>query len=46
MEESIFEAKNLTKKYKGTMALDNVNLTLRRGEIYGFIGETVPEKPQ
>lgn len=39
MEESIFEAKNLTKKYKGTMALDNVNLTLRRGEIYGFIGE-------
>jgi len=39
MEESIFEAKNLTKKYKGTMALDYVNLTLRRGEIYGFIGE-------
>lgn len=39
MEESIFEAKNLSKKYKGTMALDYVNLTLRRGEIYGFIGE-------
>lgn len=39
MEESIFEAKNLAKKYKGTMALDYVNLTLRRGEIYGFIGE-------
>ena len=39
MEEFIFEAKNLTKKYKGTMALDHVNLTLRRGEIYGFIGE-------
>ncbi|MBC3886774.1 ATP-binding cassette domain-containing protein [Acetobacterium paludosum] len=39
MEESIFEAKNLTKKYRGTMALDCVNLTLRRGEIYGFIGE-------
>lgn len=39
MEESIFEAKSLTKKYRGTVALDHVNLTLRRGEIYGFIGE-------
>ena len=39
MEESIFEARNLTKRYKGTLALDHINLTLRRGEIYGFIGE-------
>ena len=39
MEELIFEAKNLTKKYRGTIALDHINLTLQRGEIYGFIGE-------
>jgi len=39
MEESIFEAKNLTKKYKETLALDHINLELHRGEIYGFIGE-------
>ena len=39
MEEFIFEAKSLTKKYRGTIALDHINLTLRRGEIYGFIGE-------
>ena len=39
MEESILEAENLTKKYRGTLALDHINLTLRRGEIYGFVGE-------
>ena len=39
MEESVFEASNLTKRYKSTLALDNINLTLQRGEIYGFIGE-------
>lgn len=39
MEESVFEARNLTKRYRGTLALDHMNLSLRRGEIYGFIGE-------
>ncbi len=39
MEESIFEAIGLAKKYGGTMALDHIDLSLRRGEIYGFIGE-------
>ena len=39
MEELIFEANSLTKKYRETMALDHINLTLQRGEIYGFIGE-------
>ena len=32
MEELIFEAKSLTKKYRGTIALDHINLTLQRGE--------------
>ncbi|HEX3027424.1 MAG TPA: ATP-binding cassette domain-containing protein, partial [Clostridia bacterium] len=39
MNEPILETKGLTKKYRGTLALDHMNLTLRRGEIYGFIGE-------
>jgi len=39
VEETIFEARNLTKKYRNVTALDHVNFTLRRGEIYGFIGE-------
>lgn len=39
MEESVFEARNLTKRYRGTLALDHINLSLHSGEIYGFIGE-------
>ena len=39
MEESILKAEGLTKSYRGTLALDHINLTLNRGEIYGFIGE-------
>ncbi|HEX2985638.1 MAG TPA: ABC transporter ATP-binding protein [Caproiciproducens sp.] len=39
MEQPIFEAKELTKRYRGTLALDHMNLTLQRGEVYGFIGE-------
>lgn len=32
-------SKRANKKYRGTLALDHINLILRRGEIYGFIGE-------
>jgi ABC-2 type transport system ATP-binding protein len=39
MEQTIFEAKGLTKKYRETLALDHISFTLKRGEIYGFIGE-------
>lgn len=39
VEQPIFEARNLTKRYRGTLALDHINFSLRRGEIYGFIGE-------
>jgi ABC-2 type transport system ATP-binding protein len=30
--------KNLTKKYSKTMALDNLNLNIKKGEIFGFVG--------
>ena len=32
------EARNLVKKYGGFAALDDINLTVNRGEIFGFLG--------
>lgn len=32
------EIKNVTKKFKENIVLDNVNMTLESGKIYGFIG--------
>ncbi len=34
----IIETHNLTKKYGGTNVVDNVNITVQKGEIYGFLG--------
>ncbi len=39
MKEIVFETKNLTKKYSGISALDNVSVSIEQGAIYGFIGE-------
>lgn len=36
--EYIIETRNLTKKYGKHFAADGVNLHVKRGEIYGFIG--------
>ena len=38
-EEVIVETKNLTKKYKNNVALNNINLKLEKGKVYGFIGK-------
>lgn len=32
------ETHNLTKKYKNFTALDNLNITIQKGDIYGLIG--------
>lgn len=32
------EIKNVTKKFKKNIVLDNINLTLESGNIYGFVG--------
>ncbi len=37
--EYIIETKDLTKKYGKHVAVDSVNLHVKRGEIYGFIGK-------
>ncbi|WP_432408321.1 ABC transporter ATP-binding protein [Wukongibacter sp. M2B1] len=35
---SIIKTKNLTKYFGNIKAVDNVSITVRRGEIYGFLG--------
>lgn len=39
MESIVMETKGLSKKYRQTLALDNVSLKLEKGKIYGFIGQ-------
>ncbi|MGI6735599.1 MAG: ATP-binding cassette domain-containing protein [Bacilli bacterium] len=37
--EILLKTNNLTKRFKKTDALNNVNMTIYRGDIYGFVGE-------
>lgn len=37
--EYILETKDLTKRYGGKNVVDNVNLHIAKGDIYGFIGK-------
>lgn len=39
MNEYIIKTNNLCKKYKDGFALDNVNVSIKKGEIYGLIGQ-------
>ena len=38
MENAIIELKGLTKYYGSLKAVDNLNLTINKGEIYGLLG--------
>ena len=38
MSDIILEARNLTKEFKGFVAVNNVNLKVRRGNIHVLIG--------
>lgn len=38
MSDTILETRSLTKKYKNFVALDNVSVTINKGDIYGLIG--------
>lgn len=39
MEELLIETKGLTKRYgSGIVAVDSVDMAVRRGEVYGFLG--------
>jgi ABC-2 type transport system ATP-binding protein len=37
-DHNMIELKNLTKRYGNTLAVNNLNLSVSKGEIYGFIG--------
>lgn len=39
MKDIILSTHNLTKKYDKVVAVDKVNMELRRGEIYGLVGK-------
>ena len=38
MQKYVLEVKNLTKKFGNVKALDNIDLKIKKGEIYGFVG--------
>ena len=38
MNEMIIQTSGLSKHYRSRRAVDNVNLDIRRGDIYGFLG--------
>ena len=37
--EYILRTSDLSKRYKGQLVLDKVNMNIARGDIYGFVGE-------
>lgn len=39
MKKVVLKAYNITKKYGEQLAVDNVNMTIKKGDIYGFIGQ-------
>lgn len=39
MGEVILKTHNISKKYGNQFAVNNVNMTIKKGEIYGFIGQ-------
>lgn len=42
--ETILQTTNLSRQFGKKMAVNNVNMTIHKGDIYGFIGKTVPAK--
>ena len=38
MEEIILKTQDLTKKYQNKVVVDNLNIEIRRGEIFGLLG--------
>jgi ABC-2 type transport system ATP-binding protein len=38
MKEIVLQTHNISKKYGNQLAVNNVNMTIKKGQIYGFIG--------
>jgi ABC-2 type transport system ATP-binding protein len=41
----MIEVNHVSKRYGKHVALDDLNLTVENGKIYGLLGETVQENP-
>ncbi|WMJ79889.1 ATP-binding cassette domain-containing protein [Clostridium sp. MB40-C1] len=39
MSETVLRTKKLTKKYRKHLAVNNVNIEIKKGEIYGLVGK-------
>lgn len=39
MKDIVLKTHNLSKKYENKLAVNNVNMTIEKGQIYGFIGK-------
>ncbi|MBU5675501.1 ATP-binding cassette domain-containing protein [Alkaliphilus sp. MSJ-5] len=39
MTETVLKTKDITKKYKNHLAVNNVNIDIKQGDIYGLIGK-------
>ncbi|CEN83556.1 ABC transporter ATP-binding protein [Paraclostridium sordellii] len=39
MQKHVLKTKNLSKEYKKIVALKNINISIKKGDIYGLIGE-------
>ncbi|MDY7082095.1 MAG: ABC transporter ATP-binding protein, partial [Halobacteria archaeon] len=38
MSESIIETRGLTKRFNGVTAVDNLDLKVEEGDVFGFLG--------
>ena len=45
MENYVVSLKHITKKFPGVVALRDMSLDIRPGEIHGLIGENGAENP-
>jgi ABC-2 type transport system ATP-binding protein len=39
MNNTVLKTKNLTKKYRNNLAVDNANLEIKQGDIFGLVGK-------
>ena len=38
MNETVVKIENLVKRYKDLIAVDHLNLEIKKGEVYGLLG--------
>lgn len=44
--ESIIQTQNLTKIYSGKVAVNRLNLSINKGEVFGLLGPNGAGKPR